>query len=191
VALTRCSGIILGVLVSILLAILVFPKSASHEAADNLARALEGLCSLCKLAWNSPTREDGHEEEGEGHCYVPLENGLLSTSTWLDAEAREAECEKVGIVKNRGFGRHCHTWMHWVTPHSWRKSQKGRRYICSLSVLSASAMGVGLWYGGGGRLGSGQVTFSFSKRLASVPSEICNKSPTTSAQSGVQLSMIC
>jgi hypothetical protein len=150
VALTRCSGIILGVLVSILLAILVFPKSASHEAADNLARALEGLCSLCKLAWNSPTREDGHEEEGEGHCYVPLENGLLSTSTWLDAEAREAECEKVGIVKNRGFGRHCHTWMHWVTPHSWRKSQKGRRYICSLSVLSASAMGEGLWYGGGG-----------------------------------------
>jgi len=31
VALTRCSGIILGVVVSILLAILVFPKSASHQ----------------------------------------------------------------------------------------------------------------------------------------------------------------
>jgi len=65
------------------------------QATDNLASALEGLCALAKLAWNSPYR--GEEEgEGEGHCYVPLEDALLTAAGPVDAEAREAECEKVG-----------------------------------------------------------------------------------------------
>ena len=53
VAVTRCSGILLGVLLSVVLAVLVFPKSASHQATDNLAEALSGLCLLSQIAWKS------------------------------------------------------------------------------------------------------------------------------------------
>ena len=96
VALTRCSGIILGVLLSVVLASLVFPKSASHQAADNLAAALENLCDLCRIAWNA-TQWDPRNGFGDQECYVPLEGAALfdNIKSPEASAAREAECEKV------------------------------------------------------------------------------------------------
>ena len=96
VALTRCSGIILGVLVSVILASFVFPKSASHQAADNLAAALESLCHLCEIAWNA-TQWNSIESgfTGDQDCYIPLEDSAMVGSRPEAAAAREAECEKV------------------------------------------------------------------------------------------------
>ena len=43
--LTRVSGILMGVFLSIWLSVLIFPKSASHQATDCLAAALQGVLS--------------------------------------------------------------------------------------------------------------------------------------------------
>lgn len=97
VAITRCSGIILGVGVSVILASFVFPKSASHQAADNLASALDGLCRLCDLAWNSAYlgRPQAEDLSDEGF-YMQLDHAEPEHQAAIgSASAKEAECEKV------------------------------------------------------------------------------------------------
>lgn len=44
VALTRISGILLGVLLSLVLSVFVFPKSASHQVSCNLACLKSEIC---------------------------------------------------------------------------------------------------------------------------------------------------
>lgn len=97
VALTRCSGIILGVFVSVILASFIFPKSASHQAADNLALALDGLCHLCQIAWNATQWNDFEADSlSSQDCYVPLGNAaMVGDRGPVVAAAKEAECEKV------------------------------------------------------------------------------------------------
>ncbi len=52
VAITRIGGIVGGVMITLVLAVTVFPKSASHEAADSMSAALQGLLKLYALAWS-------------------------------------------------------------------------------------------------------------------------------------------
>lgn len=65
VAVTRIGGIVGGVLITLVLAVTVFPKSASHEAADTMSAALQGLMQLYALAWNM----DWSEEEKASSRY--------------------------------------------------------------------------------------------------------------------------
>ena len=82
---------------SVILASFIFPKSASHQAADNLALALDGLCHLCQIAWNATQWSDFEAEAlGSQDCYVPLENAAMVGDRGPEvAAAKEAECEKV------------------------------------------------------------------------------------------------
>ena len=89
---------------SVLLASFIFPKSASHQASDNLALALEGLCRLSQLAWSSANLSLPGEEalHNEG-CYVQLDGSAVEGTGGGDMLAREAECEKVLYLKMLGF----------------------------------------------------------------------------------------
>ena len=51
VAVTRISGIIYGVILTMIMSVLVFPKSASHQATDNLKAGLEVLAELNTIVW--------------------------------------------------------------------------------------------------------------------------------------------
>ena len=69
VAITRIGGIIGGVLITLVLAVVVFPKSASHEAADSMSAALQGLMQLYALAWSIDWSSDdalAHELRSRG-----------------------------------------------------------------------------------------------------------------------------
>ncbi|CAL5222233.1 g4567 [Coccomyxa viridis] len=57
VALTRISGIVGGVFVMLLLSVIIFPKSASHQAADNMTEGLVSLVNLSRLAWRTMSRD--------------------------------------------------------------------------------------------------------------------------------------
>ena len=57
VAVTRISGIVFGVFLSLLLCVLVFPKSATHEAVDNMWHAFADLSALNALAWSGGRTE--------------------------------------------------------------------------------------------------------------------------------------
>ena len=57
VAATRISGIVFGVFISLLLCVLVFPKSATHEAVDNMWHAFADLSALHALAWSGGRNE--------------------------------------------------------------------------------------------------------------------------------------
>lgn len=99
VALTRCSGIILGVFLSVILAVLVFPKSASHQATDNLSEALQNACNLCQLAWHSSQRQDifiqANASSVDG-AYISLgSESSTQVEKTASVEDKELECEKV------------------------------------------------------------------------------------------------
>lgn len=48
---TRISGIIFGVVTTMVMSVVVFPKSASHQATDHLKAGLAALAALNALAW--------------------------------------------------------------------------------------------------------------------------------------------
>ena len=57
VAATRISGIVFGVFLSLLLCVVIFPKSATHEAVDNMWHAMTDLSALHALAWTGGRHE--------------------------------------------------------------------------------------------------------------------------------------
>jgi len=57
VAATRISGIVFGVFLSLLLCVVIFPKSATHEAVDNTWHAMTDLSALHALAWSGGRNE--------------------------------------------------------------------------------------------------------------------------------------
>lgn len=102
VALTRCSGIILGVFLSVVLAVLIFPKSASHQATDNLSEALTSICTLCKLAWHSSSKPDifiqanaSSHRNGQNYINFGSED---SGEKKINTEEEELECEKASLL---------------------------------------------------------------------------------------------
>ncbi len=56
-AATRISGICFGVICSVTLSVLIFPKSANCEAVDNMAHALLDLSAFHALAWTGGRSE--------------------------------------------------------------------------------------------------------------------------------------
>ncbi|KAK9807116.1 hypothetical protein WJX73_006825 [Symbiochloris irregularis] len=114
VALTRISGILLGVLLSLALSVCVFPKSASHQATDNLGAALQGLIQLSQLAWDpmndnqgvsskNPSRPLGQTmAQGFNTLFDGVQSRLLDAEVGEGAATRpssreemEVKCEKV------------------------------------------------------------------------------------------------
>jgi hypothetical protein len=57
VAATRISGICFGVICSVTLSVLIFPKSANCEAVDSMAHALLDLSAFHALAWTGGRSE--------------------------------------------------------------------------------------------------------------------------------------
>lgn len=51
-------------MITLVLAVTVFPKSASHEAADTMSAALQGLMQLYALAWNMDWSEEDKASNG-------------------------------------------------------------------------------------------------------------------------------
>lgn len=51
-------------MITLVLAVAVFPKSASHEAADTMSAALQGLMQLYALAWNMDWSEEDKTSNG-------------------------------------------------------------------------------------------------------------------------------
>ena len=74
-AATRISGIVFGVFLSLLLCVVVFPKSATHEAVDNLWHAMTDLSALHALAW-SGGRHEGPPGAHHHTCQRPLQQGV-------------------------------------------------------------------------------------------------------------------
>ena len=66
-AATRISGIVFGVFLSLLLCVVIFPKSATHEAVDNMWHAMTDLSALHALAWSG-----GRNEGPPGAAYACL-----------------------------------------------------------------------------------------------------------------------
>ncbi|CAK0786828.1 hypothetical protein CVIRNUC_010042 [Coccomyxa viridis] len=108
VALTRISGIVGGVLVMLLLSVIIFPKSASHQASDNMTEALVSLVNLSTLAWRLLERDTSvHGTKGRlerarstallgQDSYKRMDEDLLEGhKTATERDQTEAECEKM------------------------------------------------------------------------------------------------
>lgn len=107
VALTRCSGIILGVFLSVLLAVLIFPKSASHQATDNLSEALQAICELSQLAWHTTKKQDifiqaNASAVGDAYLHLPSESST-PVEKEISADQRELECERASLHYSRAL----------------------------------------------------------------------------------------
>ena len=78
--LSRIAGILLGVLVSLVLAVIVFPKSATQECLSHMKGSLEALLRLSEAAW--PEHLQNADREGKAHYIdmcVPLNLVRVST----------------------------------------------------------------------------------------------------------------
>eukprot|EP00891_Asterochloris_glomerata_P007742 jgi/Astpho2/7742/fgenesh1_pg.00116_%23_10_t len=92
VAVTRISGIVLGVFLSLIM-----------SATDNMAAALCALADLSELAWNRDVGSRRSMEEnsslgrGTGYQRIQSKDNDQSDREWYreQVESREAECEKV------------------------------------------------------------------------------------------------
>ncbi|CAL8465245.1 g4780 [Coccomyxa elongata] len=105
VALTRIVGIVGGVMLMLMLSVFVFPKSASHQAADNMAEAMIDLVNLSKLAWkatngNTEKQETKqrmeHARQLDGYILLQQEDDDSARKAAANRrEAAEVECEKM------------------------------------------------------------------------------------------------
>ena len=68
---SRISGIVGGTLISLLLAVTVYPSSATQELLQDLKVALKGLTELNKSAVREAAHALGHATEQGEDRYVP------------------------------------------------------------------------------------------------------------------------
>ena len=67
---SRISGIVGGTLISLLLAVTVYPSSATQELLQDLKEALRGLTELNKAAVREAAHALGHAtQQGEDRCF--------------------------------------------------------------------------------------------------------------------------
>jgi len=72
VMISRIVGIVGGTLISLLIAIIVYPSSATQELLEDLKEGLRGLCELNKATVQEAAHALGHASRpGDGE-YVPL-----------------------------------------------------------------------------------------------------------------------
>ncbi|KAK9805562.1 hypothetical protein WJX72_005167 [[Myrmecia] bisecta] len=109
VMLTRVAGIVLGVFLSLLLSVLIFPKSASHEATDSVYYSLAKLADLNRIAWNIEWDKDDDDDKGAGYVYSSGMTRKASTGFVVidgldrvtdrphstERDRKEADCEQV------------------------------------------------------------------------------------------------
>lgn len=105
VAATRISGICFGVLCSVVLSVIIFPKSANCEAVDSMAHALLDLSALHALAWTGGRSEALPGRDGSASpvkrkrkktdAYVHIGTTEEYAGGMSDKDRRELECEKV------------------------------------------------------------------------------------------------
>ncbi|KAK9903224.1 hypothetical protein WJX75_000088 [Coccomyxa subellipsoidea] len=108
VALTRVVGIVGGVMMMLILSVFVFPKSASHQASDNMAEAMIDLVNLSKLAWKatqgsteSKTTKERMEQarslrQPDGYMLLQEEDEESARKAVVEKrEAAELDCEKM------------------------------------------------------------------------------------------------
>lgn len=107
-AVTRISGIIYGVLLTMIMSVLVFPKSASHQATDNLKAGLIKLAELNIVAWRkeagctarsdimhpAKVTEPDYDSMTCNGFHQDVETGDKETASW-DEEGADKCCDKV------------------------------------------------------------------------------------------------
>ena len=81
VAVTRISGIVFGVILTMIMSVIVFPKSASHQATDSLQSGLAALARLNAVAWGDEhqrcLRGAVHTKEGSPpHRVLSIGDGI-------------------------------------------------------------------------------------------------------------------
>ena len=81
VTITRVSGISLGVLISLVLSVLVFPRSASSEALGCIKEAMQALAELNTLAWQNGVLQHVQKSQQAGS---PLGKPPLPNSSRYD-----------------------------------------------------------------------------------------------------------
>ncbi len=75
VMVSRISGIVGGTLISLLVAITIYPSSATQELLEDIKESLRGLCELGNAAIQEAAIALGHvSEPEEGEC-APLSHG--------------------------------------------------------------------------------------------------------------------
>lgn len=104
VAATRISGICFGVICSVALSVVIFPKSANCEAVDAMCHALQDLSAFHSLAWTGGRTEaipgDAPElfqkrKTRKTDMYTQIGTTLEYQGTMTDKDRRELACEKV------------------------------------------------------------------------------------------------
>ena len=68
---SRIAGILLGVLVSLVLAVVVFPKSATQECLSHMKSSLEALLGLSEAAWPQHLQSTDRERKSYIDMCVP------------------------------------------------------------------------------------------------------------------------
>ena len=77
VMVSRISGIVGGTLISLLVAITIYPSSATQELLEDIKESLRGLCELGNAAIQEAAIALGHVSQPEEEECVPLFIGLL------------------------------------------------------------------------------------------------------------------
>ena len=78
---SRIVGIVGGTLISLLIAITVYPSSATQELLEDLKEGLRGLCELNKAAIQEAAHALGHaSQKGDGEYVHPLQ---IPSYLWL------------------------------------------------------------------------------------------------------------
>ena len=73
VMVSRISGIVGGTLISLLVAITIYPSSATQELLEDVKEALRGLCELDNAAIQEAAIALGHvSRPDDGECVAPL-----------------------------------------------------------------------------------------------------------------------
>ena len=76
---SRISGIVGGTLISLLVAITIYPSSATQELLEDIKEALRGLCQLDGAAIQEAAIALGHvSRPEEGECVPPSHVTALS-----------------------------------------------------------------------------------------------------------------
>lgn len=153
VAATRISGICFGVICSVALSVVIFPKSANCEAVDAMCHALQDLSAFHSLAWSGGRSETiagssagpvKKRKTRKTDMYTQIGTTLDYRGAMSDKDRRELACEKVlmdvysklgaceGFLKDAASEVYCTTvhgrWcflpgISWLTLGRWRLPQ--------------------------------------------------------------------
>ncbi|KAK9806935.1 hypothetical protein WJX72_007993 [[Myrmecia] bisecta] len=109
---TRISGIVSGVVLSLITAVLIFPKSATEEALANMRKSLESLTKLNKAAWQHGALYKVVRHAEDGGAAGPgkqASNGYWRLPSDEDADAGEEGKFKSEAERQAWYEEQCET----------------------------------------------------------------------------------